>query len=94
MKLPVQIRPLTIPKDFYDFWHDYGKCIACRQDIRHEMHLYNHYRKYHTHRMIVFHYYVWYKEFQQWIEVSKYDLKKERATKFYKRPTAVVREVR
>jgi hypothetical protein len=92
MKLPVQIKPLLIPSDFYTYWNDYGKCKACNQDIRHEMHLYNHYRKYHRYRYIKLHYYMWLSEFQRWVEVTQRDFLKQRRSQYYKRPTAIARE--
>lgn len=90
MKLPVQVRPCLVPSNFYHYWHDYGRCIACKQEVRHEMHLYNHYRKYHWDFRTVLHYFVWYDMLQQWVEISRNAYISYR--RMHQRPTAIARQ--
>lgn len=77
-----------VPINFYHYWHDYGRCLCCRQEIRHEMHLYNHYKKYHWDFRLVVRYFAWFRFFQQWIEVS---LSEYIRYKRLKQPTAIAR---
>lgn len=86
MKLPVQARPCLLPLNYTCYWYDYGRCIACKQEIRHEMHLYNHYRKYHWGFRITLRYFVWYDILQQWVETSR---NAYFTFKRIKRPTAI-----
>jgi hypothetical protein len=90
MKLPLLAKPLILPQDYYHYWFDYGRCKSCRQEIRHELHLYNHYRKYHWHYRARLHYYVWYDMIQEWVEVSP---KQHKSIKrMQQRPTAIAKE--
>jgi len=38
------------PDNVFRYWWDYGRCISCRMVCRHELHLFNHWRKYHAAR--------------------------------------------
>lgn len=44
--LPIQY-DIRVPQNYYRYWVLTGTCYGCYQDIRHELHLYNHYKKYH-----------------------------------------------
>ncbi len=90
MKFPLQARPCTIPIKYYSYWFDYGRCIACKHEIRHEIHLYNHYRKYHWLYKTTIRYYVWYNMLQDWVEISReayIGFKRQK-----QQPTAMARE--
>jgi len=41
----VKINQLTT--GVHAYWEKYGRCISCKTVCRHELHLYNHYMKYH-----------------------------------------------
>ena len=36
------------PRDVYKHWRRTGQCAACWQDIKHEMHLFNHWKRHHA----------------------------------------------
>jgi len=88
MKLPQHLIPrqVTIPKEFYTYWHDYGRCKACCQEIRHELHLYNHYKRYHY--KVVPRFFVYFQ--YTWVEVNaiQYAVAK---TPLFRRPTAIIK---
>ncbi len=85
----VPLHPQVIPPLEYNFNFTYNRvCLYCEQPLRHEMHAYNHFRKYHSgHRAWIYpRYFVWFQDV--WVEVTKdvYLLAKGR------RPTAVAKK--
>lgn len=63
---------VIVPLDYHIYFLKTKSCMCCHQPLRHEMHSYNHFRKYHLPgRKIEVdkpHYFVWFE--RQWVEVN------------------------
>ena len=72
---------IRIPTEYYTYFIDYGKCLNCLQDLRHEIHAFNHYKKNHLKEekkkevikpkltIITYNYYVW--SFNKYHQIGK-----------------------
>lgn len=66
----MQTEAVIVPLDFHLFFTQTHSCMSCHQPIRHEMHLHNHWKKYHKEKVKkeTPRYFVWFQE--KWIEVN------------------------
>jgi len=39
---------VSTPRQVYEYWRQTGECPACWQTIKHEIHLYNHWKRHHS----------------------------------------------
>jgi hypothetical protein len=39
---------IQTPQRVYDHYRETGRCLACHHQIKHEIHLYNHWKKHHV----------------------------------------------
>jgi hypothetical protein len=79
-----------VPIDFHLYFTQTKSCMHCHQPLRHELHAYNHFRKYHTERPVTIkekpEYYVWFQD--QWIKVN---METCMAAMLAKRPWAITK---
>lgn len=67
-----------LPKEYHDFYLVHKRCKHCRADLRHELHAYNHWKKYHYRvktssvKVQRVRYFIWIKEQQKWIESTMF----------------------
>ena len=62
---------IVVPIDFHLYYTQTHSCMYCHQPLRHEVHGYNHFRKYHTKKQVIVdkpEYYVWFQG--QWVKVN------------------------
>jgi hypothetical protein len=91
----VTLPQCVLPKQYHRYFYDYGRCLCCKQSLRHEMHAYNHYRKYHWPREYP-RYYVWFTDcwvdhwIDGWVEVNAMYYAAA-LTPLFRRPTAIVK---
>jgi hypothetical protein len=83
----VQIPIPQTPRPYTSYWFDYGRCLACKEPIRHELHLHNHWKKYH--RMRIARYYT-YRD-GAWIEINFFSYMMYKSGDIVRRPVAVER---
>jgi hypothetical protein len=79
--LPIKT-PLRLPRAYLRYYGLFNKCECCGSKLRHELHAYNHYMKYHN----KVRFYIWAKYLQRWVEVDKWQFVYSKERKI---PTAV-----
>ena len=67
---------VRVPQEYYDHYVRTGECVNCHHKLRHDLHAFNHYKRYHTRQQQVAtppgrrqRYFVWFASKQRWQEV-------------------------
>ena len=66
MKMPQPVQPVT-PIDCLIHWMNFGDCKYCHREVRDELHLYNHFKKYHFKPQFFY----WDKYHQEWRQTNE-----------------------
>jgi hypothetical protein len=68
---------IRLPNEYIEHYRVFGECINCHQPLNHEMHAFNHYKRYHmagqkqaAPKPVRQQYYVWSAASKSWVETS------------------------
>lgn len=82
-------RPIRIPDYMHRYFLLHGACFHCSHKLRHEIHAFNHWLRYHSNNgQPIYKYYIWSAMLQRWVGV---DFAQYRNAVSNKVPTCVVK---